>query len=167
VPGRSHLAAARLQLQPSCHPPQGFSSNLFGYYPTRPATSTVSSNQFGKSHKAMITPKVLVEARAQLGCASLAAVPLEDEGGYFTEGSHWEHRLFQVRLQATRLPPPTGSQPAAQPAAARPGGVTAALLPAASRLLGQWLHCCRAHAHHCGARTSRRRACRPCAGSRG
>jgi hypothetical protein len=52
------------------------------------------------SHTSIITPKVLAEARSQLGCASLAAVPLEDEGGGITAGTHWEFRLFQV----SRLP---------------------------------------------------------------
>ena len=40
-------------------------------------------------------PQVLAEARAALGCPNLTAVPLEDEGGEGTVGSHWEFRLFQ------------------------------------------------------------------------
>jgi hypothetical protein len=41
-------------------------------------------------------PQVLREARAALGCPTLTGVPLEDEGGIGTAGSHWEFRLFQV-----------------------------------------------------------------------
>jgi hypothetical protein len=82
--------------------PQGFSSNLYQYYASQPATAT-TTDQFGVSHTSITTPKVLAEARSQLGCASLAAVPLEGQGGGGTAGSHWEFRLFQVsRLSCLR-----------------------------------------------------------------
>ena len=31
-----------------------------------------------------------------LGCQTMQAAPLEDEGGSGTAGNHWEYRLFQV-----------------------------------------------------------------------
>ena len=100
VPVRSRSRRLRHCPRPApSQPPQGFSSNLYQYYASQPATAT-TTDPFGVSHTSITTPKVLAEARSQLGCASLAAVPLEDEGGGGTAGSHWEFRLFQV----SRLP---------------------------------------------------------------
>ena len=36
-------------------------------------------------------------AQSHFGCASIQVLPMEDEGGSGTKGSHWEQTLFAVR----------------------------------------------------------------------
>mmetsp|Transcript_16966 Transcript_16966/g.42574 ORF Transcript_16966/g.42574 Transcript_16966/m.42574 type:complete len:401 (+) Transcript_16966:110-1312(+) len=52
--------------------------------------AVLATSQDG-THKLLKTPKVLSEASKLYGCESgIAGVPLEDDGGAGTEGSHWE-----------------------------------------------------------------------------
>lgn len=64
----------------------------------------------GKSQSAIITPTVVKVARQYYGCSSLGGVPLEDEGGDGTAGSHWEWRVLQGDVMASVLPQ-DGSSP--------------------------------------------------------
>ena len=70
----------------------GFSTGLFssyrdstgGFYPTSafPSTNSVFTG--------VATPRVLSWARNYFACSSLPAMPLENDGGAGTAGSHWE-----------------------------------------------------------------------------
>ena len=70
---------------------------MFPYYANASQPVNVTgTNQFGQAYQGIASPRVLAEARAQLGCSSMTSAPLEDEGGDGTAGSHWEYMLFQV-----------------------------------------------------------------------
>ena len=42
----------------------------------------------------IISPKALEKARFHFGCDSLKGIPLEDQGGEGSVGSHWEGRYM-------------------------------------------------------------------------
>ena len=48
----------------------------------------------GETKSYIISPKVLEKARIHFGCNSLEALPLEDQGGNGSAGSHWEGRYM-------------------------------------------------------------------------
>lgn len=76
----------------------GFSDNLFPKY-VRPGTTSKRTDVVGKGNIGsesfnMITmPEVVNFARSYFGCSSIPGVPLENNGGDGSAGSHWE-KLF-------------------------------------------------------------------------
>ena len=46
----------------------------------------------------MVTPTVVDEVRNHFGCQVLEGAELEDQGGDGTLLTHWEKRIFQVRV---------------------------------------------------------------------
>jgi leishmanolysin len=76
----------------------GFSDNLFPKY-VRPGTTTkrtdvVSQITIGKETFSAITmPEVVSFAKTYFGCSNIPALPLENNGGDGSAGSHWE-KLF-------------------------------------------------------------------------
>ncbi len=64
---------------------------------------STATNQFGKAHNQVVSPRVVSEVRAMLGCATMTGAALEDEGGTGTAGNHWEYRLFQVGINGACL----------------------------------------------------------------
>ena len=45
----------------------------------------------------LLLPHTSSWAQSHFGCASIQLLPMEDEGGSGTKGSHWEQTLFAVR----------------------------------------------------------------------
>ncbi|KAI8473133.1 MAG: hypothetical protein J3K34DRAFT_466746 [Monoraphidium minutum] len=64
-----------------------------------------TSNMHEWTAKAIVTPTVIREARAQSGCATLPGGFLENEGGQGSANEHWESRLYQgeVMLPSKRV----------------------------------------------------------------
>lgn len=46
----------------------------------------------------IITPMVQSTVRSFFGCSSMEGAEVEDDLGTGSAGSHWEQRLFEVRL---------------------------------------------------------------------
>lgn len=76
----------------------GFSNDLFGYY-TDLKTGAKLTNVVGQStigglksstYNIITIPDVVNYARSYFNCPTLPGVPLENEGGEGTAGSHWE-----------------------------------------------------------------------------
>lgn len=65
----------------------GFSSGLFGSYKD-PSGNPWPASAFPTGGVA--TPRVLAWARNHFDCPNLSAMPLENDGGAGTAGSHWE-----------------------------------------------------------------------------
>ena len=91
----------------------GFSPDLFDIFPidlnnyTRTITQTINgqTSQF----TALTSPRLVEEARRYFNCPSLEYVPLEDEGGEGSQGSHWEENiLFEEMMTPTGV---TGNSP--------------------------------------------------------
>lgn len=76
----------------------GFSDNLFPKY-VRPGTTTKRTDVVGKasigseSFNIITMPEVVNFARSYFGCNTIPGVPLENNGGDGSAGSHWE-KLF-------------------------------------------------------------------------
>lgn len=54
----------------------------------------------GQRQTLLKTPKVVEWGRKHFGCDTLAGVELEDDGGKFTAGSHWEKRHVMNEFMA-------------------------------------------------------------------
>lgn len=52
----------------------------------------------------MVTPNVAQEVREYFNCSELEGAELEDQGEEGTVLTHWEKRVFEVRLPRQRLP---------------------------------------------------------------
>lgn len=76
----------------------GFADNLFPKY-VRPGTTTPRTDVTGKvtigteTFNTIAMPEVVSFARTYFGCPSIPGVPLENNGGDGSAGSHWE-KLF-------------------------------------------------------------------------
>ena len=51
----------------------------------------------------LFTPKVLSYVRNHFNCPSLTGVPLENEGGQGSIGSHWEKDIFYNEYMTSQL----------------------------------------------------------------
>lgn len=77
----------------------GFSNDLFSRYVdasgnTRKQTEVVTTINIGQeTFTAIRLPQVLSYAQAYFGCSSIQGIPLENNGGEGSAGSHWE-KLF-------------------------------------------------------------------------
>ena len=58
----------------------------------------VRSGVVDRTFHLMVTPKVVEEVRNHFGCQTLEGAELEDQGGDGTLLTHWEKRIFQVRV---------------------------------------------------------------------
>jgi leishmanolysin len=70
----------------------GFSSNLFATNFGQAGSIMASATVRGKTVSMLTAANTLAAARAHFGCATLAGVELEDQGGSGIAGSHWERR---------------------------------------------------------------------------
>ena len=52
-----------------------------------------------KDVQVVVTPRVREEVRKHYGCDSLSGAELEDQGEEGTALTHWEKRLFEVRIR--------------------------------------------------------------------
>jgi leishmanolysin len=57
-----------------------------------------------KSTTIISSPRVVAEARAHLGCATITGVEIEDDGGSGSGGSHWEQRVVGNEVMAPSIP---------------------------------------------------------------
>ena len=74
-----------------------FNSALFKYFKDSTGNAiTVTKDKVinGLKRTLIVTPKVVKEARAHFGCATLEGIELENQGGDATAGSHWEMRTM-------------------------------------------------------------------------
>ena len=67
----------------------GFHPYYFEYLKMK-STETID----GKQYTCINTPKVLEKAKIHFGCDTIKGIPLENQGGAGTEGSHWETRYM-------------------------------------------------------------------------
>ena len=58
----------------------------------------VRNGYASKEVQVVVTPKVREEVRKHYGCESLSGAELEDQGEEGTALTHWEKRLFEVRI---------------------------------------------------------------------
>jgi hypothetical protein len=42
----------------------------------------------------LVTPKIKEKVREHFGCRTMLGMPVENEGGSGSQGSHWERRLL-------------------------------------------------------------------------
>ena len=67
-------------------------SHILAFHPS--IFSALKMNQTIDSVSYIVSSKVLAKAREHFGCSSLAGVPLENQGGVGSVGSHWESRYM-------------------------------------------------------------------------
>jgi len=77
----------------------GFSSDLFKKFIDENGNTRINhviefTNANGQKQKGLATPNVLAYARKFYGCDSWYVVPLENDGGGGTTGSHFERTLY-------------------------------------------------------------------------
>ncbi|TNV70803.1 hypothetical protein FGO68_gene6814 [Halteria grandinella] len=74
----------------------GFVSDLFSkFYDSVDGTVyTNSSSTDANSVILLQTPRVVAQAQKHFACSDITGVPMENEGGSGTAGSHWERALF-------------------------------------------------------------------------
>ena len=71
-----------------------FDQNLFGHIN---AVKKVQRN--GETISIINTPKVLEKARLHFNCENLEGIPLENQGGDGSAGSHWESRYMALGIE--------------------------------------------------------------------
>ena len=88
----------------------GFANNMYEKYVVPGTTRarglsevTTSITAGGKTYNAIKLPEVLAWAKAYFNCQSLTGVPLENEGGDGTAGSHWEKTYFPYEVMNPSL----------------------------------------------------------------
>jgi Leishmanolysin len=62
---------------------------------TRPEAETTGTATYGgQTYTQLILPGLVDYAKTFYGCTTLTGVPLEDDGGSGSAGSHWEKEYF-------------------------------------------------------------------------
>ncbi len=90
----------------------GFSSTLYGYFvkpdgSPRPLNEVVGSKAIsGTSFQGIILPEVLEYARKFFNAPLLDMVPLEDEGGSGSAGSHWDKVFLPLEFMNPTIESP-------------------------------------------------------------
>jgi hypothetical protein len=91
----------------------GFAKNLYKYYidpvtmKRRPIKQTYITKPGAYMPHRLLTPKVLEFAREYFSCPNMDGVPIENDGGDGTKGSHWEKMILanEVMVGDTSLNP--------------------------------------------------------------
>lgn len=65
----------------------------------------VRSGVMQRDVQMIVTPNVVREVREYFNCSILEGAELEDQGEEGTALTHWEKRVFEVRLRYTRYFP--------------------------------------------------------------